>query len=105
MSLFGRWMMPLPTVIALLALGSGFLLERRRIFAPRVKAWIALALIQIFYPSLIFSALLLRLNAASLASLWVLPCLMAGTLLFGLGVGILLEHHVGLQDDSQRRSF
>lgn len=97
--------MPLPTLIALLALGVGFVLESRGRFAPRVKAWVALALINIFYPSLIFAALLLRLNAASLASLWVLPFLMALTLLLGLGLGIIMEHRVGLQADSQRRSF
>jgi predicted permease len=97
--------MNLPTVIALLALGLGFALEFRGLFAPRVKAWIALALINVFYPSLILAALLLKLNAASLASLWVLPFLMALTLLLGLFFGIRLEHHVDLQDDAQKRSF
>jgi predicted permease len=97
--------MPLPTVFALAALGLGFVLESRRLLAPRVKALIAKALINIFYPSLILAALLLKLNAAALASLWVLPFLMALTLLLGLAFGIRLEHHVGLQDDSQRRSF
>ncbi|HYX36435.1 MAG TPA: AEC family transporter [Oligoflexus sp.] len=97
--------MPLPTVIALLALGLGFGLESKGILPARIKAWIAMALINIFYPSLILAALLLRLNSASLASLWVLPFLMALTLVFGLGVGISLERRVGLQEDSQRRSF
>lgn len=97
--------MPLPTVVALLALGLGFVLESRGRFSSRAKAWTAQALINIFYPSLILAALLLKLNAAALASLWLLPFLMALTLLVGLGAGILLEQHVGLQDDSQKRSF
>ncbi len=97
--------MPLPTVLALLALGLGFAMESRGLFAPRWKAWIAVALINIFYPCLILAALLLKLNAASLAALWVLPFLMALTLLLGLGLGIRLEQNVGLQDDGQKRSF
>ncbi|WP_141732973.1 AEC family transporter [Oligoflexus tunisiensis] len=97
--------MPWPTVIALLALGLGLLLESRGWFAPRFKGRIALALINIFYPSLILSALLLKLNAASLASIWLLPFLMALVLFVGLALGISLEQRVGLPDDSQRRSF
>jgi predicted permease len=97
--------MPLPTVIALLALGLGFALESRGYFPARFKAWTAMGLINIFYPSLILATLLLKLNAAALASIWILPFLMALILLLGLGLGIRLEDHVGLQDDSQKRSF
>lgn len=95
----------LPTVLALLVLGSGFILESRKILPPRFKAYCALALINIFYPSLIFSALLLKLNAKALAEIWVLPFLMASVLLIGLACGRILERRVGLQEDGQRRSF
>jgi predicted permease len=97
--------MALPTIIALLALGLGFVLECRGLFSVRTKALTAMALINIFYPCLILGALLLKLNATALASLWVLPLLMALTLLLGLGLGIFLQQRIGLHDDSQIRSF
>jgi len=97
--------MPLPTVIALIALALGFGLQSQGRLPDRVKSWIAQGLIQVLYPSLIFSALLLRLNKDSLSALWVLPFLVAMTLLLGLFAGLALENKLGLSQDSQKRSF
>ncbi len=94
-----------PTILALLAIALGFVLERRQLIPAFLKAWLALALIRLFYPCLIFAALLLRLNAAALEHLWVLPCLMALTLLLGLLIGLGLEKKLAFADDGTRRSF
>lgn len=97
--------MPLPTLIAIIALATGFGLEKKSPLSKRSKDWAARILINLCYPSLIFASLLMRVNLETLYQLWRLPLFVSFVLLLGLTLGIASENRVGLAEEGQRRSY
>lgn len=97
--------MPLPTLLALLSLGLGIVLEAKKILPARLKTFLALAMIRLLYPCLILAALLQRLNGKALLGLLALPVLTALMLLGGLAFGIGLEDRLSIRKEGTKRSF
>lgn len=97
--------MPLPTIIALAALPSAWLLERRGWLRPSWKQSISQILLRFCYPALIFGTLSTRVQSEELTSLWLLPASVAMLLLLGENMGRRWLSYSGLEDEKSRRSF
>lgn len=97
--------MPLFSILALIGLIIGLVLERKKLIGGTLLRRVSLALVQVIYPCLIFSSLLLRFEKSDLQSLWLLPllvfCMLGAGLVFGLGTRALN----GLRDEATMRSY
>lgn len=79
--------MPLISILALLGLIVGLSVERKGFASIRVNQVLSKALVQLVYPCLLFSSLLLRFNWTEVKAFAIVPCsiflLCAGGLLYG----------------------
>lgn len=68
-------------------IGIGILATRRNWFSKDFSTQLSLLLIRVFYPSLLFSAILRKYTLAELADKWILPAGAAGIVVIGWSVG------------------
>lgn len=87
-------------------IGLGFFIERRQWFPPSFSAHLSKLIISIFYPCLLFAAILQKYTLAKLAADWVMPLGAAGIILVGWSVGWCAKRWVmGRMRAPTRRAF
>lgn len=97
--------MPLVSLLAFLGLIVGLGVERKGFASPRVNRALSRSLVQLVYPCLLFSSLLLRFNWIEVKTFALLPLavlvICAGGLLYGkMSLGL-----TKLSQDATRRSY
>lgn len=93
------------SAFSLLGLIVGLIVERKKLMKPAFVRLLSHLLVQMIYPSLIFSSLLLRFESSELKSLWILPAVVFGLLGLGLIFGLLTRQRAGLESEKSRRSY
>lgn len=68
-------------------IGIGILATRRQWFSEEFSTQLSLLLIKVFYPSLLFSAILRKYTLSALADKWILPVGAAGIIFIGWSIG------------------
>ncbi|RZA22551.1 MAG: hypothetical protein EOP10_15150 [Proteobacteria bacterium] len=97
--------MPIITLVALLGLIVGVILESKKLITKSVVKRLSSILVQGIYPCLIFSTLLLRFKGPDLLALWVLPVFVIIILGAGLAFGLFTRRLSGLTDERSLRSY
>ncbi|RZA12143.1 MAG: hypothetical protein EOP10_31880, partial [Proteobacteria bacterium] len=97
--------MPIITLVALLGLIVGVVLESKKLISKSVVKRLSTILVQAIYPCLIFSTLLLRFKGPELLELWVLPVFVVVILGAGLVFGLFTRRLSGLSDERSLRSY
>lgn len=87
-------------------IGIGTFAAKRKWFAADFSTQLSLLLIRVFYPSLLFSAILRKYTLSQLATAWILPVGAAGIILVGWLTGLIAKHiFLRHANTSTRRAF
>ena len=84
-------------------IGIGILATRRQWFSEEFSTQLSLLLIKVFYPSLLFSAILRKYTLSALADKWILPVGAAGIIFIGWTIGWIAKRMPPHFSEGQRR--
>ena len=82
-------------ILAIFAIiGIGILATRQKWFSEDFSTQLSLLLIRVFYPCLLFSAILRKYTLSALADQWILPTGAAAIILIGWGIGWIAKRTI-----------
>ncbi|MBC7531726.1 MAG: AEC family transporter [Oligoflexus sp.] len=97
--------MPLISLLALLGLIVGLSVERKGFASPKLDRILSKALVQLVYPCLLFSSLLLRFNWMEVKTFAIVPLSVFAVCATGLLYGKLSLGLSKLKQDATKRSY